>query len=69
VFDPCGKYNVAMSEQGEQHIAAYAKQLDALGEAGRLLDAKDTERLTGTRAFTSSIFMPSFVYPTMRPCC
>ncbi|MEK6418357.1 MAG: FAD-binding oxidoreductase [Burkholderia gladioli] len=58
VFDPCGKYNVAMSEQGDGHIVSYAKQLDALGESYRLLDAKDTEKLTGTRAFTSSIFMP-----------
>lgn len=58
VFDPCGKFNVAMSEQGDAHIASYARQLDALNEPYRLLDADATSNVMGTRAFTSSIYMP-----------
>lgn len=58
IFDPCGKYNIAMSAQGDEHITAYARQLDQLGESYRLLDARAVARVTGSEAFTSAIHMP-----------
>ncbi|SAK66419.1 FAD dependent oxidoreductase [Caballeronia calidae] len=61
VFDPCGKYNIAMSAQGDEHISSYAKQLDALKEPYRLLDSRQVADVTGTTAFTSAIFTPGTV--------
>ncbi|MFM2402915.1 MAG: hypothetical protein RL223_795 [Pseudomonadota bacterium] len=58
VFDPCGKYNIAMGSKGDHHITAYARQLDALGEPYRLLDAKAIAEVTGTDRFSSAIHMP-----------
>lgn len=60
-FDPCGKYNVALGEQGDQHVVSYAKQLDKVNEPYRLLDAKEIAAVTGTTSFTSAIFTPGTV--------
>lgn len=61
VFDPCGKYNVAMGEQGDEHIASYARQLQALREPCRVLGADEIAAVTGTRAFSSALFTPGTV--------
>lgn len=61
VFDPCGKYNVAIGAQGDAHIASYARQLDRLGEPYRLLDARAVAELTGSPAFTSALYAPGTV--------
>jgi len=61
VFDPCGRYSVAMSTEGDRHLVAYSGQLQNLGEEHRLLNATETEAVTGSRAFTSSLFTPGTV--------
>lgn len=61
IFDPCGKYNVALGAQGDQHVTSYAGQLDKLREEYRLLDANEIAAVTGTRAFSSAIFTPGTV--------
>jgi glycine/D-amino acid oxidase-like deaminating enzyme len=61
VFDPCGKYNVALGPQGDKHVVSYAKQLDKVNEPYRLLDANQIAAVTGTRAFTSAIYTPGTV--------
>jgi len=61
IFDPCGKYNVAMGPQGDKHVASYARQLDSVKEEYRLLDSEEIGEVTGTRSFTSAIFTPGTV--------
>lgn len=61
IFDPCGKYNVAMGAKGDEHITSYAKQLDTLREPYRILNASEIAGVTGTKAFTSAIFTPGTV--------
>jgi glycine/D-amino acid oxidase-like deaminating enzyme len=61
IFDPCGKYNVALGPQGDKHVASYAHQLDSVGEPYKLLDAKEIAAVTGTSSFTSAIFTPGTV--------
>ncbi|AET92074.1 FAD dependent oxidoreductase [Burkholderia sp. YI23] len=61
VFDPCGKYNVALGPQGDRHVVSYAKQLEKVGEPYRLLDEKEIAAVTGTGAFTSAIYTPGTV--------
>jgi glycine/D-amino acid oxidase-like deaminating enzyme len=56
IFDPCGKYNVALGPRGDGHVASYAKQLDKVQEPYTLLDAKQIAAVTGTDAFTSAIY-------------
>lgn len=58
IIDPCGKYNVAVTPDGDRHILDYAGQLAKLGEACRVLDRAETLALTGTPAFTSALFTP-----------
>lgn len=58
VLDMCGRYNVAMSDEGDHHILDYAKQLDQLGEGYTLLNRSEIADVTGTKAFSSAIFMP-----------
>lgn len=60
-LDPCGRYNVAMTPEGDKHIADYAAQLVRLGEAHTMLDAEAIEGVTGSRVFTSAIYMPGTV--------
>ncbi|WP_277184349.1 FAD-binding oxidoreductase [Caballeronia sp. BR00000012568055] len=61
IFDPCGKYNIAMGPQGDKHVASYAKQLDKVHEPYTLLDAKQIAAVTGTPSFTSAIYTPGTV--------
>ncbi|MEX3955448.1 NAD(P)/FAD-dependent oxidoreductase [Trinickia sp. EG282A] len=61
IFDPCGKYNVALGPQGDKHVVSYAKELDKVKEEYRLLDAKQIAAVTGTTSFTSAIFTPGTV--------
>jgi len=60
-LDPCGRYNLAMTPDGDKHIADYAAQLVRLGEAHTVLDASAIAGVTGSRAFTSGIYMPGTV--------
>ncbi|MDN8035896.1 NAD(P)/FAD-dependent oxidoreductase [Burkholderia vietnamiensis] len=61
IFDPCGKYNVAMGPQGDKHVTSYAAQLDKVNEPYRLFNAKEIAAVTGTKSFTSAIFTPGTV--------
>ncbi|MFJ4065913.1 NAD(P)/FAD-dependent oxidoreductase [Pseudomonas sp. NPDC089996] len=61
VFDPCGRFSVARGTQGDAHILAYARQLDALGEPYELLDTVQIGAVTGSPAYTSGLFMPGTV--------
>ncbi len=61
VLDPCGRYNLALSPDGDRHLAAYAAQLDRLGEAHTMRDAAAVAAVTGSQAFTSGIYMPGTV--------
>lgn len=61
VLDPCGRYNLALSADGDRHLADYAAQLDRLGEAHTMLDAAAVAGVTGSQAFTSGIYMPGTV--------
>jgi glycine/D-amino acid oxidase-like deaminating enzyme len=61
VFDPCGKYNVALGPQGDEHVVSYAKQLQKVNEPYQLLDANEIAAVTGTQSFTSAIFTPGTV--------
>ncbi|MFO1141165.1 MAG: FAD-binding oxidoreductase [Amaricoccus sp.] len=49
-LDPCGRYNLALTAEGDHHLAAYAAQLDRLGEAHTMLDAKAVAEITGSPA-------------------
>jgi len=60
-LDPCGRYNLALTPEGDKHIAGYAAQLARLGEAHTVLDAETIAGVTGSRAFTSGIYMPGTV--------
>ncbi|WP_183938524.1 FAD-dependent oxidoreductase [Rhizobium paranaense] len=61
VFDPCGRYSVAMSADGDKHLQAYSGQLSKMGEAHRLLKTSEIEAVTGSKAFTSGLFTPGTV--------
>jgi glycine/D-amino acid oxidase-like deaminating enzyme len=61
IFDPCGKYNVALGSKGDEHVVSYAKQLDKVNEPYTLLDAKAIAAVTGTSSFTSAIYTPGTV--------
>lgn len=57
-FDPCGKLNAAASESGLRHNADYARQLAAMGEAYRLLDATEMRDLTGIDYYKGGLYTP-----------
>lgn len=61
IFDPCGKYNVALGPRGDKHVVSYARQLDKVREPYTLLDAKEIAAVAGTSSFTSAIFTPGTV--------
>nr|WP_210316502.1 FAD-binding oxidoreductase [Rhizobium leguminosarum] len=61
LFDPCGRYSIAMSAEGDKHLEAYSLQLARMGEAHRLLKGQEIEAVTGSRAFTSGLFSPGTV--------
>ncbi len=61
IFDPCGRYSVAISDTGDRHLITYAAQLAALGESSRLLNAREIAEVTGSDAYTSALFTPGTV--------
>lgn len=61
ILDPRGRYNLALTPEGDHHLDAYAAQLDRLGEAHERLDARAVTGVTGSTAFTSGIYMPGTV--------
>ena len=60
-LDPCGRYNLAMTPEGDQHILDYAAQLVRLGEAHTTLNADAVAQVTGSQAFSSGVYMPGTV--------
>ncbi|MGX5851142.1 NAD(P)/FAD-dependent oxidoreductase [Mesorhizobium sp. PL10] len=58
VFDPSGKYTVAMTDAGKEHLTTYSSKLKALGEPHQLLGAAEIADVTGTRSFKSGLFTP-----------
>jgi glycine/D-amino acid oxidase-like deaminating enzyme len=61
IIDPCGRYSVAISQKGDAHIVTYARQLQGLGESYQILDAKGIYDVTGSRIYTSGLYMPGTV--------
>ncbi|KQV17999.1 oxidoreductase [Pseudomonas sp. Root329] len=61
IIDPCGRYSVAISQKGDAHIVSYARQLMGLGESHQILDAKGIYEVTGSRIYTSGLYMPGTV--------
>ncbi|MBY5570706.1 FAD-binding oxidoreductase [Rhizobium leguminosarum] len=58
IFDPCGRYSIAMSAEGDKHLDEYASLLTHMGEVHRRLDNADTAAVTGSKAFKTSLFTP-----------
>ncbi|MGO7209156.1 FAD-dependent oxidoreductase, partial [Rhizobium ruizarguesonis] len=46
VFDPCGRYSVAISAEGDKHLEDYAQQLSKMGEDHRLLRTREIGAVT-----------------------
>lgn len=61
ILDSCGRYSVAISQKGDAHIVSYARQLQGLGEPHESLDARGIFEVTGSRIYTSGLFMPGTV--------
>jgi glycine/D-amino acid oxidase-like deaminating enzyme len=61
VFDPCGRYSVAISAEGDRHLEDYAQQLTKMGEAHRLLNGREIAAVTGSPVYTSGLFMPGTI--------
>ncbi len=61
IFDPCGRYSVAISDEGDHHLVTYAEQLGKLGEKHQLLNAQEIAAVTGTRCYTSALFTPGTI--------
>lgn len=61
IIDPCGRYSVAISQKGDAHIKAYARQLQGLNEPHEILDAKGIHGVTGSQLYTSGLYMPGTV--------
>ena len=61
VLDPCGRYTLAVSAEGERHIADYAAQLVRLGEPHQPLDRAAATEITGSAAFSAGLYMPGTV--------
>ncbi|MEI9425879.1 FAD-binding oxidoreductase [Mesorhizobium sp. Cs1299R1N1] len=58
LYDPCGKYSVAMTDGGSRHLAEYSSKLNSLGEPHLVLSAAEIAEVTGTRSFKSGLFTP-----------
>jgi glycine/D-amino acid oxidase-like deaminating enzyme len=59
--NPIGRVNGAVNASGASHNAAYARQLDHLGEAYKALDAAEMKELTGSDFYRSGLFLPGAV--------
>ena len=53
-----GKINGAATDKGMAHNQAYARHLDAIGEAYRLLDASEMRAITGSGYYEGGLFTP-----------
>ncbi len=60
-FDPVGKINGAASETADALNRSYAKHLDELGEANRILDHQEMTEVTGSSHYTSGVYTPGTV--------
>ena len=60
-FDPCGKVNAAASDRGHAHNVDYARHLEAIGEAHRMVDASEMARMTGTDYYRGGLYTPGAV--------
>ncbi len=61
IFDPCGRYSVAISSAGDRHLIDYARDLIKLGEKHQLLSQREIAEVTGSQAYTSALFTPGTV--------
>lgn len=61
IFDPCGRYSVAISDEGDRHLVDYAKGLVKLGEKHQLLNGHEIADVTGTSTYTSALFTPGTI--------
>lgn len=59
--DPIGRVNGAVNASGASHNAAYADQLDLLGETYKRLDADEMKELTGSDFYSSGLCLPGAV--------
>ncbi|MGO7374368.1 hypothetical protein ACCT04_37605, partial [Rhizobium ruizarguesonis] len=55
VFDPCGRYRVAISAEGDRHLDDYAQQISKMGEDHRLLKTREIGEVTGSPVYTSGL--------------
>lgn len=60
-LDARGRHHLAMTAEGDRHIADYAAHLVRLGESHDLLGAADAAEITGSRVFTSGLYLPGAV--------
>ncbi len=58
IFDSCGKYSFATGKKGDDHLIDFSKQLIGLSENHTLLNAEESQAITGSTAFTSGLFTP-----------
>ncbi len=61
IFDPCGRYSVAISDEGDRHLVDYADGLAKIGEPYQLLNAREIADVTGTDTYTSALFTPGTI--------
>ena len=61
IFDPCGKYSIALSDDGDAHLKAYSGQLDAMKEPHQSLDRQGIFSVTGAPVFSSGLYTPGAV--------
>jgi len=57
-FSRSGKLNAAATTKGARHNEAYARHLDALGEAYREIDRTEMRKITGSDYYRSGLFTP-----------
>ncbi len=61
IFDPCGRYSVAISDEGDRHLVDYADGLAKIDEPCHLLNAREIADVTGTDTYTSALFTPGTI--------
>ena len=61
VFNKLGKLNGAASQKGFSFNQDYKKQLDALGEDYKSLDAKQMSEITGSQYYQQGIYTPGTI--------
>lgn len=61
IFDPSGKYSVAISDAGTQHLEAYSAKLKLLNEPHELMNFEQIGAITGTNCYRSGLYTPGAV--------